>query len=210
MIKKRNKFWTLVFSMLPGAGHMFNGFMKLGVSLMALFFAVAFLSATLRLGPIMLLAPVIWFYAFFDCINKRFLDDEEFYAQEDYYLFDHGSLKKYDLSFFKKHKLIIGLALILFGFYSLWENSMNYLLSNIYLSDATLQAIMEFTNLAPQLIVSIIIIAMGILLIRGKKREINEAALSDVTLDEKAAEDEKTVKNENIVKSESADAREVE
>lgn len=191
MIKKRNKFWTLVFSMLPGAGHMFNGFMKLGVSLMALFFAVAFLSATLRWGPIMLLAPVIWFYAFFDCINKRFLDDEEFYAQEDYYLFEHGSLKKYDISFFKKRKLIIGIALILVGFYSLWENSMNYLLSNIHLSDAVLQGIMGFTNLAPQLIVSIVIIATGILLIRGKKRQIIEDALSDEELVEKADKDEK-------------------
>ena len=210
MIKKRNKFWTLVFSMLPGAGHMFNGFMKLGVSLMALFFAVAFLSATLRLGPIMLLAPVIWFYAFFDCINKRFLDDEEFYAQEDYYLFQHGSLKKYDISFFKKHKLIIGIALILFGFYSLWENTMTYLLSNIYLSDATLQAIMEFTNLAPQLIVSIIIIAMGILLIRGKKLQINEAAFSEEAIDGKTTRDEKTDKDQNVDKSENPDTKEVE
>ncbi|MEI8216312.1 MAG: hypothetical protein WCF96_04380 [Eubacteriales bacterium] len=188
MIKKRNKFWTLVFSMLPGAGHMYNGFMKLGVSLMALFFAVAFLSATLDLGPLMLLAPVIWFYSFFDCINKRFLDDEEFYAQEDYYLTEVGSFGKLDFSFFKRHKLIIGLGLILVGIYSLLENTMGYILNNLNLSDQMLQAISEFIHLAPQLIVSIVIIAIGIMLINGKKRQVSEEIVSNEIVEDKIEE----------------------
>ena len=87
---------------------------------------------------------------------------------------------------------------------------MTYLLSNIYLSDATLQAIMEFTNLAPQLIVSIIIIAMGILLIRGKKLQINEAAFSEEAIDGKTTRDEKTDKDQNVDKSENPDTKEVE
>jgi hypothetical protein len=185
MIKKRNKFWTLVFSMLPGAGHMYNGFMKLGVSLMALFFAVVFLSSALGLGPIMLLTPVVWFYAFFDCINKRFLDDEEFYAQEDYYLTEAGSFGKLDFSFFKKHKLIIGLGLILVGIYSLLENTMSYILSNLNLSDQMLQAVSEFIHLAPQLIVSIVIIAIGIMLIYGKKRQVSVESISNEVAESK-------------------------
>jgi hypothetical protein len=200
MIKKRNKFWTLVFSMLPGAGHMYNGFMKLGVSLMALFFAVAFLSATLDLGPLMLLAPVIWFYAFFDCINKRFLDDEEFYAQEDYYLTEVGSFGKFDFSFFKKHKLIVGLGLILVGIYTLLENTMGYILSNLNLSDQMLQAISEFIHLAPQLIVSIVIIAIGIMLINGKKRQVKEEIVSNEATESKieVAADEQTNQKEVV------------
>lgn len=179
MIKKRNKFWTIVFSMLPGAGHMYNGFMKLGVSLMALFFAIAFLSSALGIGPIMLLTPVVWFYAFFDCINKRFLDDEEFYAQEDYYLTEAGSFGKLDFTFFKRHKLIVGLGLILVGIYSLLENTMGYILSNLNLSDQMLHAIAEFIHLAPQLIVSIVIIAIGVILIRGKKLQFKGEAASN-------------------------------
>jgi TRAP-type uncharacterized transport system fused permease subunit len=174
--------------MLPGAGHMYNGFMKLGVSLMALFFAVAFLSATLRLGPIMLLSPVIWFYAFFDCINKRFLDDEEFYAQKDYYLTEAGSFGKLDFSFFKRHKLIVGLGLILVGIYSLLENTMGYILSNLNLSDQMLQAVAEFIHLAPQLIISIIIIAIGIMLINGKKRLVSEEIVSSEVVESQIEE----------------------
>lgn len=200
MIKKRNKFWTIVFSMLPGAGHMYNGFMKLGVSLMALFFAIAFLSSALGLGPIMLLTPVVWFYAFFDCINKRFLDDEEFYAQEDYYLTEVGNFGKLDFSFFKKHKLIIGLGLILVGIYSLLENTMGYILSNLNLSDQMLQAVAEFIHLAPQLIVSIVIIAIGIILIRGKKLQFKEEVASNEISENKIEErsDEQSDQKEAI------------
>jgi hypothetical protein len=191
MIKKRNKFWTVAFSMLPGAGHMFNGFMKLGVSLMTLFFAVTFLSVTLGIGTLMLLAPVIWFYAFFDCINKRFLDDEDFYAQEDYYLFELDKLSRFDLSFLMKHKIIIGLGLIFVGVYSLWENAMGYVLFNIGLSEEVVQSIMAFTSLAPQLIISIAVIGAGILLIRGKKQQIKEeTALAEVDVKEALKEEE--------------------
>lgn len=63
-----------LFSLLPGAGHMYMGFMRRGLHLMALFFAAIWLS-TLT-GPFglpelfsLLAAPVIWFYSFFDALG---------------------------------------------------------------------------------------------------------------------------------------------
>ncbi len=47
MRKKTNKFLVFMFSLLPGAGHMFMGFMKTGVSLMSAFLFVIFLTAWL-------------------------------------------------------------------------------------------------------------------------------------------------------------------
>ena len=38
--KKKNRFLTFCFSMLPGAAEMYMGFMKTGVSLMSLFMLV--------------------------------------------------------------------------------------------------------------------------------------------------------------------------
>ena len=38
MTKKKSGFWTFIFSLLPGAAEMYMGFMKMGVSLMGLFF----------------------------------------------------------------------------------------------------------------------------------------------------------------------------
>lgn len=173
MIKKRSKFWTIAFSMLPGAGHMFNGFMKLGVSLMTLFFAIAFLSATLRLGPIMLLAPVIWFYAFFDCLNKRFLDDEDFYAQKDYYLFDLTQNEQLNLGIIKKRKPILGFALIGYGLYIFWESILRNLLNTFNIPEPIRQAIYNLSDMVPQVAVSLLIIWAGIALIKGKKSELN-------------------------------------
>ncbi len=197
MIKKRSKFWTVAFSMLPGAGHMFNGFMKLGVSLMALFFAIAFLSATLGLGPIMLLAPVIWFYAFFDCLNKRFLDDDDFYAQKDYYLFDSTQNGQFGLEIIKKRKPIIGFALIGYGIYILWESMLRHVLNVLNISEPIRQAIYNLSDMVPQVAVSLLVIWAGIALIRGKKSELNNEMKSESEM-----KSENEMKCEDEMKSE--------
>jgi hypothetical protein len=184
MIRKRSRFWTVAFSMLPGAGHMYNGFMKLGLSLMTLFFSMVFIAVTLRLGPVMLLAPVIWFYAFFDCINRRFQDDEDFYAQEDFYLFEMDKLRNFDFGFFSRRKLIVGLMLIGFGIYILWENTIMYLLYRLDLPEAVINNIMTFSDIIPQVVVSVLVIWAGIALIRGKKIEVDQANSKEESHDE--------------------------
>jgi TM2 domain-containing membrane protein YozV len=40
MIKKKNSFLTFIFSLIPGAGQMYLGFMKRGLSLMSCFFFI--------------------------------------------------------------------------------------------------------------------------------------------------------------------------
>ena len=37
--KKKNKFFTFLCSFLPGAAEMYMGFMKMGISLLVVFFA---------------------------------------------------------------------------------------------------------------------------------------------------------------------------
>lgn len=59
MIKRKSRFLTFVFSMLPGAGHMYMGFMKIGVSFMSVFFFLIFLSSWLNIGPLLYIAPLI-------------------------------------------------------------------------------------------------------------------------------------------------------
>ena len=86
MIRKKSSFLTFCFSLLPGAGQMYMGFMKRGVSLMSAFFLLIFLSSWLNLGPLMFAMPIIWFFAFFDTHNLRAMPDDEFYAMEDSYI----------------------------------------------------------------------------------------------------------------------------
>ena len=80
MIRKKSKGWTFICSLLPGAGEMYMGFMKQGVSIMGLFFATIAVAATLNIGPLTIVLPIIWCYSFFNVHNMYSLSDEEFYA----------------------------------------------------------------------------------------------------------------------------------
>ena len=64
MTKKKNRLFTFCCSLLPGAGEMYLGFFKHGVSTMALFFLLLTLSSSL-FPPLIYMAPVVWFYSFF-------------------------------------------------------------------------------------------------------------------------------------------------
>jgi len=171
MRKKKSKFLTFCFSMLPGAGHMFIGFMKMGLSLMAAFFFVIFLSSWLNIGPLVFILPLIWFYSFFDCMNKRYSTDEEFLLLEDNYLFSLEELVKIDKGIFKKHRLFTGILLLLLGVYLIWNNILHSL--SRYLPNEVYNAIFSMTRVAPQIILGVAIIFVGAKLISGKKKEFD-------------------------------------
>ncbi len=173
MITKRSKFWTIVFAFLPGAGHMYNGFMKLGVSFMGLFFGVWMVASLINIGPIVFLALIIWFYAFFDCINKIFQEDDEFYLQEDHYLFTREQVERMNMNFLKGKSLLIGVTLIVIGIYAIWNNVVLHITSAYgLLPPAVFHVIVSLGNIIPQLIVGGLIIWAGFSLIKGKKKEI--------------------------------------
>lgn len=171
MKKEKSKFLTFCFSLLPGAGHMYMGFMKMGLSLMAAFFFLIFLSSWLSIGPLLFVLPLIWFYSFFDCMNKRYSTDEEFLLLEDNYLFSLDELAKIDKSIFKKHSLLSGILLVLLGIYLIWNNLINNLFGFMNMSDELYRALHNVSRMAPQIIIGVVIIVIGAKLIMGKKRE---------------------------------------
>ncbi|MBU3216286.1 hypothetical protein LL033_23270 [Clostridium estertheticum] len=169
MKKEKNKFLTFGFSLLPGAGHMYMGFMKMGLSLMTMFFFIIFLSSFLSIGPILFVAPLIWFYSFFDCLNKRYATDEEFLLLEDNYLFSLDELVKVDKDILKKHALFSGILLVLLGGYLIFNNIINSLAG--YIPGDVYNVISDVTRMAPQIIIGVVIVVIGAKLIIGKKKE---------------------------------------
>lgn len=172
MPKKRSKVWTVIFSLLPGAGHMFMGFMKRGLSLMSLFFLIIFLSSWLGIGPLLYILPVLWFYSFFECLNLTCADDEEFAKTEDQYLFHLESFSGMNERLSKRAGFYSGIILLFFGL---------YLISSRLLSQfrfGLLPQVAEYfdgiLSVFPQVFVGIIIILIGIRLIRGKKEELEQ------------------------------------
>ena len=158
--------------MLPGAGEMYLGFMKRGASLMALFFFIMFSSTWLQLGPLMFIAPVIWFYSFFDTLNLRAMPDDEFYAMEDNYIILPETAKQKAQLLQGKYRTVFALILIVVGISILWNNFFD-MIDDVL--PETLRILLEnFGDFMPQLIVSVAIIALGFYLIRGKKHDLDE------------------------------------
>ena len=86
MKRKKGTFLTFCFSCMPGAGQMFLGFFKEGVSIMTMFFGIIMLANWLYFDQFGFCAIIVWFYAFFDAMNKNSLPDEEFEELEDNYI----------------------------------------------------------------------------------------------------------------------------
>lgn len=90
--KKKNKFWTFCFSLIPGAAEMYMGFMKTGISLMLLFFLIVMIGSWIGQGVFAFLGIVVWFYGFFHANHLASLSDEDFAQVEDRYLYGIESL----------------------------------------------------------------------------------------------------------------------
>lgn len=174
MKKKKNNFLTFCFSLLPGAGHMYMGFMKMGISLMSAFFFIIFLSTWLDISPLLYILPVLWFYSFFDCINKRYTSDEEFQFLDDDYLFSIDKMLILDKGIFKKNRFFAGILFVLLGGYLVWNNIMHSLSGVI--PDEIYNIINNITRLAPQMVLGVAIVVIGAKLIIGKKMESDKDA----------------------------------
>lgn len=172
MLKKRSKFWTVVFSFLPGAGHMFMGFMKRGISLMALFFLTIFLSSWLDIGPLMYVLPVLWFYAFFDCINRAWADDREFATLDDRFLFSKETLERANRMLSGRGMLYAGILLLLFGIYLIVDKLLTACQS--VLNPILASVISGTVSVIPQFLLGVLVILVGVRLIVGKKKELDE------------------------------------
>lgn len=174
MIKKKSAFLTFWFSLLPGAGQMYMGFMKRGISLMASFFLLIFFSVWLNLSPLLFAMPIIWFFAFFDTHNLRSTPDDVFASFKDDYIFIPNLAKDFSNIVKGKYRNIIAIALIIIGTTILWNNI--YDIMSYYLPEFVSYFIYKFGRTFPQLLIGFTIIAFGFILIRGKKRdlELNE------------------------------------
>ena len=81
---KKSKVWALVFSFIPGAGHMYLGYKEQGLQLMAVFFLSLMAMDWLRMTFVIFLIPIIWIYSMFDALQK--VSQPALSVQEDFFL----------------------------------------------------------------------------------------------------------------------------
>ncbi len=175
MTKKKNGFFTFICSLIPGAGEMYLGFMKEGVSIMSLTFLLFGFAVSINIEPVLSLLPIIWFYSFFNVHNKACLSDEEFYALEDHYLFHLDQLIS-DGRFSGRQRTVFGWILILLGICIIWKSTISGFLAalRIFISSEVANMIERTIYMVPQYLISLLLIMCGIRLIQNKKKELDE------------------------------------
>lgn len=167
MTRKKSGFLTFCFSLIPGAGEMYMGFMKQGISIMAIFWLLIFLAAFFGMGPLLFILPILWCYSFFNVHNIRGMSDEEFYALEDDYLF-HLNENAFRGKLKGKQSNLLAAALIIIGVVIMWHRMGDYL--RWLLPHSVYWYVIDDV---PQLVIAVLLIWCGIYLIRGKKKELD-------------------------------------
>lgn len=157
---RKSRILTFLFALWPGAGQMYLGYMKRGLSLMGVFCLLIAVAGFLNLSILLFLLPVVWFYAFFDTLNLRSMS-YEFLPQDDF-LFHLDSLSGGKVvSFFRQRHLLAGILLIVVGVYMLAElllpAAFRYLNIDLY----------PIFNALPTILIASAIIWLGVRLIRS-------------------------------------------
>ena len=170
--QKKNKFFTFIFSFIPGAAEMYMGFMKQGISLMTLFLIFLVIPLSTRLFEALALSAVlIWFYGFFHARNLEALPEELFDTLEDHFVWK-GILeeKSFKISSPTLRKWAAGI-LIAAGALILWNN-FSAMIYNL-IPDRYWDELYPIIDRFPQVVIAVLIIAIGFKMIAGKKEELN-------------------------------------
>lgn len=168
MTNKKNGFFTFICSLIPGAGEMYMGFFKQGLSLMGLFALVIVVSSFYPLDRLIFLLPLIWFYSFFHVHHLRSLPPEEFYNIEDQFLFVPETIVSATESICKNKK-IIAIILIVIGAVQLFGVGMDFL--SWITPDFLSRYVWMIQDIVPRLIIAALIVYIGLRMIKGSKQK---------------------------------------
>lgn len=168
---KKNGFLNFCCSFLPGAAEMYMGFMKMGLSLMFLFFASVMVPHTLGLSDsFIMLTAVIWFFGFFHARNLANLPDQVLETVPDQFIWNELFGRNSFQWSSTKMKQGLGIIIILLGLSGLWSQLSMALVRIIPIGywDMAYPIIESI----PRIIFTLLFILLGVKLILGKKKEL--------------------------------------
>nr|WP_325302684.1 DUF2243 domain-containing protein [uncultured Dysosmobacter sp.] len=169
-MREKHGLMLFITSCLSGCGQMYQGYMKRGLSLLLLFFALLAVSGFLGLAPVALFLPVVWIYAFFDSYDLRSRLAAGT-AQPDDYLFGLSEMDSRRMSeLLRRRHSLIGWGLVGLGVYMIYDTVISRLgewLHHIGLP--WVYRLMAYD--LPRLVVTVLIIALGLWFIRGPRKK---------------------------------------
>lgn len=168
----KSGFWTLIFSFCPGAGQMYQGYMKRGLSLV-LYFVLPMMVGGAFLPVLMGLSLVAYMYSFFDSLNLRSQLRQGLVPPDEFLLFGGEGADVEKLLRGRYH--LLGWALVALGAYGLYQNFLRpWLWSLVELfgvDSPASRALVEAMNALPGLAMALALILLGLWLIRGGKNK---------------------------------------
>lgn len=168
---KKNGFFTFIFSFIPGAGQMYQEYMKRGLSLMII--AAIFLVLAAMVGSPIFVIPilVICAYSFFDTYHIRNMTEEKKNEFNDKYIWDDNTFGlTIDKAKISNNRKFIGYLLIIIGIYVLIDSvlfSIVWQLGIEWLSELCSM----LSRYTPTVIASIIAVFAGFKLIAPNNKE---------------------------------------
>ncbi|MDE3840832.1 hypothetical protein C0966_16295 [Bacillus methanolicus] len=160
---RKSKAIATFLSIFPGAGHLYLGYQRRGIQLMAAFLFSIYILDILRLGIFLFFIPIIWFYSFFDGLQKASKYGE-------------GPIDDTPIiSYFVNHQRWIGIGLILLGLYYLTTNIVIPAISPMLHDVIDIDLTYWFDRYFQMVVVCILLIGGGLKLLFGSKTKDGEA-----------------------------------
>lgn len=174
--RKKNNFFTLVCSFCPGAAEMYMGFMKSGLSLLVVF-AIPILIAIILYGGdyLVIISGIVYIFSFFHARNIATAPQEQFDLLGDKYIWEEFMGGKPVIVSSKVYRKWVATALILAGISGIWYSFRNVIYNIIDCfrpNDYERMLAESVISSLPRLAFSIFVIVIGVVLVRGKKKEL--------------------------------------
>ena len=167
---KKNGFLTLLFAFIPGAGQMYQGYMKRGLSLILM--ACTICVAAMLFSPLAFLLLVVFMYSFFDTFNLRTQISLGTAPEDDYLVHFDPQDKRLARMLLDSHKLV-GWVLIAVGVLIAYENIIMSTLGDILWrwgqKAPAWRAVYLVMDELPEVVFCVALILCGIWLVRGPK-----------------------------------------
>lgn len=162
---KKNGILTLLFALIPGAGEMYQGYMKRGLSLITMFCLSTFLGAWTQIAIFYIGAPIIYMYSFFDTFNLRAQIGLDAAPADDYLI--HFDMRD------RRLEQLLGWLLIAFGgmvaYQNIIMNTLGDLLWRWGKESPIFRALYLVMDQLPEVLVCVVLIVCGIWLVKGPR-----------------------------------------
>ena len=104
---KKNGILTFLFAFVPGAGQMYQGYMKRGLSLITMLCLFIMAGAMTGLDPLIVGCLIVYMYSFFDTFNLRAQIMADNAPEDDYLVHINWQDKRMQQFMMDSHKLLV-------------------------------------------------------------------------------------------------------